>query len=123
KASGAKVIHYHHWADTAVPASNSIAYYDRVMKQMGDTSDYYKFYLVPGGFHGAPGVGATTLPWLDTIVNWVENGLEPDELVANRVKNDDVQFSRKICPYPSIAVYKGSGNNTSSDNFECSIER
>ena len=28
-ASGAKVIHCHHWADTAIPATNSINYYER----------------------------------------------------------------------------------------------
>lgn len=119
KESGAKVIHYHHWNDTAVPASNSIAYYKRVMEEMGDTSDYYKFYLVPGGFHGAPGVGATIVPWLDTIVNWVENDQQPGDLVAERIKNDEILFSRKICAYPKKSLYKGNGDNTLSENYQC----
>jgi hypothetical protein len=119
KASGGKVIHYHHWADTANPASNSIAYYDQVLEKMGDTSDFYKFYLLSGGFHAAPGVGATIVPWLDTIVNWVENGIAPDELKADRIKNNQIVFSRKVCPYPKRGVYKGSGDTNSADSFEC----
>ncbi len=119
KASGGKVIHYHHWADTANPASNSIAYYDRILEEMGVTDDYYKFYLVPGGFHGAPGVGATIVPWLETIVNWVENDVEPGDLIAKRIERGETKFERRICPYPARAVYVGNGDTDSADNFSC----
>jgi feruloyl esterase len=119
QASGGKMIHYHHWADTAVPATNSIEYFEQVQEVTGNTGDFYKFYLVPGGFHGSQGVGATNVPWLNTIVDWVENGNAPGELVATREKNGKTVFSRKICPYPLRGAYKGSGDETSADNFEC----
>ena len=47
------MIHYHHWADTAVPATNSINYFEQVQQITGGSEDFYKFYLVPGGFHGS----------------------------------------------------------------------
>jgi len=119
RASGAKVIHCHHWADTAVPAANSINYYERVQEVTGDTSDFYKFYLVPGGFHAAQGVGATNVEWLDAIVEWVGNGNAPNELIATRIVNGKTVFSRNACPYPSRATYQSSGDLLSSDNFEC----
>jgi len=119
RASGGKMIHYHHWADTAVPPINSINYYDSVVKTMGPVDDFYKFYLVPGGFHGAPGVGATNVPWLDTLVSWVENGDAPSELTAERVENREVVRTRKICPHPMVGTYSGSGPTDSVESFVC----
>jgi len=119
RASGAKMIHYHHWADTAVPATNSINYFEEVQQITGDSEDFYKFYLVPGGFHGSQGVGATDVPWLEMIVDWVENGNAPGELVARRMQNGKTVFTRKICPYPLKAAYKGIGDTADSDSFEC----
>jgi feruloyl esterase len=113
------MIHYHHWADTAVPAPNSINYFEEVQQITGSSKNYYKFYLVPGGFHGSQGVGATDVPWLETIVDWVENGNEPGELVARRIQNGKTVFTRKLCPYPLKAAYKGIGDTTVSDSFEC----
>lgn len=119
RASGANMIHYHHWADTAVPATNSINYFEEVQKITGGSDDFYKFYLVPGGFHGSQGVGATHVPWLAIIVDWVENGNAPGELIAKRIKDGATVFTRKLCPYPQRASYKGSGNTATSDSFEC----
>jgi len=119
RASGAKMIHYHHWADTAVPASNSIDYFEQVQEVTGGSDDFYKFYLVPGGFHGSPGVGATEVPWLDLIVDWVENGNEPGELVARRISHGETVFTRKLCPYPLLAAYDGSGDSRTSESYEC----
>jgi feruloyl esterase len=122
RAAGGKMIHYHHWADTAVPATNSINYFERAQAANGDTGDFYRFYLVPGGFHGSPGVGATEIPWLEHIVNWVENGQAPGELVARRSQNGETMFTRRICPYPLRSVYDGEGSPDIADSFQCMKE-
>jgi feruloyl esterase len=119
RTSGAKMIHYHHWADTAVPPINSINYFEDVQAVTGDTEGFYKFYLVPGGFHGSQGVGATNVRWLETMVDWIENGNAPGELIASRVKNGETIFTRKICSYPHKAVYRGTGDSNLSENFDC----
>jgi feruloyl esterase len=119
RESGGKMIHYHHWADTAVPATNSINYFEEVQSVTGDTRDFYKFYLVPGGFHGSQGVGATNVAWLDTIVDWVENGVAPNELLATRKANGETVFSRRLCPYPLAGTYKGTGDDTLAASYLC----
>jgi feruloyl esterase len=118
--SGGKMIHHHGWSDTAVPASNSVAYFEKVQEVTGNTDDFYRFFLIPGGFHGgAQGTGAGNFAWMDAIVKWVENGEAPDELIGRRVKSGETVFTRKICPYPKKGVYKGRGDTNSADNFEC----
>ena len=54
---------------------------------MGPADDFYKLYLVAGGFKGSQGVGATNIPWLDTLVDWVEKGQAPDELIGKRIED------------------------------------
>lgn len=118
--SGGKMIHHHGWSDTAVPASNSVAYFEEVQKVTGNTDDFYRFFLIPGGFHGgAQGTGAGNFAWMDAIVKWVENDEAPDELVGNHVESGKTVFTRKICPHPQKGVYKGRGDTNSSVNFEC----
>ncbi len=121
RASGGKMIHYHHWADTAIPPLNSINYYDAVVGTMGPVDDFYKFYLVPGGFHGAPGVGATNIPWLEALIDWVEKGNAPGELVGERLDNRQVVRTRRVCPYPQIGVYSGNGPTDSAESFVCRV--
>ncbi len=85
----------------------------------GGSDDFYKFYLVPGGFHGSQGVGATDVPWLDTIVDWVENGNAPDRLVVSKSQGGEVVRTRPLCPYPQRAFYSGAGNTDEAASFEC----
>ncbi len=119
RASGGKMIHYHHWADTAVPPINSIDYFDEVTETMGTVDDFYKFYLVPGGFHGAPGVGATTIPWFEALVDWVEHGNAPGELIAERSEEGSVVRTRRVCPHPQVATYAGDGDPRWAESFVC----
>lgn len=75
------------------------------------------------------------------MVNWVENGQAPTELIAAKYTNNNVtqgvQFTRKLCPvslspavapsvvdhlpcfqYPQKGEYQG-GDPNSSDSFKC----
>ena len=113
------MIHTLHWADTAITPVNSINYFDAVVETMGTVDDFYKFYLVPGGFHGAPGVGATNIPWLDVLVDWVENGNAPGALIGERLENRQVVRTRRICAYPQIGTYSGTGPPTRQESFVC----
>ena len=96
-----------------------INYFEKTQAVKGDTSDFYKFYLVPGGFHGSPGVGSTEIPCLERIVDWVENGREPGELVAQRRQNGETKFTRRMCPYPLRSVYDGNGDPDIAGSFRC----
>ena len=49
-------------------------------------------------------------------VNWVEHGLEPDEIIARHPTSGR---TRPLCPYPQIAEYRG-GDPEVAASFVCS---
>src|SRR5690606_28439121 len=61
KMRGGKIIHYHGWADPGVTSRMSVDYYEAAKRTMGEkeTTDFWRFFPVPGMFHcsGGPGCG------------------------------------------------------------------
>jgi feruloyl esterase len=116
---GGKIIQYHGWADAALTPYMSINYYERVLREMGrgDTKDFYKLYMVPAMFHCAGGPGPNTFDVFNPLVNWVEHGIEPDEIIA---RNATSGRTRPLCPYPQIATYRG-GNPEVASSFACEV--
>lgn len=142
KTQGVKIIQYHGWNDQTLQPGYSPGYYESVMDKMGglaDTQDFYRLFMVPGMAHCYRGPGASSFggvgqqipPTRDArhdlqtaMEAWVENGVAPDELVATKFVNDDagtrtVEFTRTLCPYPSVARYDGSGDPSKAESFAC----
>jgi feruloyl esterase len=80
---GGKLIQFHGWNDPAIPARGSIAYAEAVHALLGDTSGFYRLYLVPGMLHCGGGPGPSGVDWLATLRAWVEDGKAPGDLVAH----------------------------------------
>lgn len=141
KRRGVKIIQYHGWNDQTLQPAYSPEYYERVTSAMGGldkTQDFYRLFMVPGMTHcsGGPGansfgaVGQQIPPARDALhdiqtalENWVERGAAPDRLVATKYvdatpQTREVKFTRILCPYPSVAVYK-SGNPNDASSFVC----
>ena len=127
KARGGKIIMYHGWADPGVNPLRTVAYYERVTAFMGrhfgphwfadkNTERFFKLYMVPGMAHCGGGTGHSSVDWLTPLVNWVEHGVAPDAIVGARASDGS---TRPHCPYPEVAVYKGSGSTGAAENFEC----
>ena len=97
--------------------------------------------MVPGMLHCAGGPGANAFGQLH-IVNhlpalrkdshhdislalekWVEKGIAPDRIIAAKYVDDNtekgVAFTRPLCSYPQLPVYKGEGNVNEANSFEC----
>ena len=55
-----------------------------------------------------------------TLVNWVENGVEPDYVVASQ---SSPARTRKICMYPNVPVYNGSGSMDDQASFHCEEQK
>jgi hypothetical protein len=62
------------------------------------------------------------------LVDWVENDIEPHELIGSRAANVDKNpwytdwtdpRTRPICPYPEVARYSGTGSIEDAANFMC----
>lgn len=116
KKSGGKIIHYHGWADPALNPFMSVNYYKEVLKVMGDkkTKEFYRMFMVPGLFHCWGGVGPFKFDVFSALVEWVEKGIPPDWIHAS----DMAGRSRKLCPYPTKAVYMGKDPDNLG-SFEC----
>ena len=56
---------------------------------------------------------------MTVIEDWVEKGKAPERIVASHLTNGVVDRTRPLCPYPQVAVYKGSGNINDAANFVC----
>jgi hypothetical protein len=138
RAHGGKLILYHGWDDPAIPALNTIHYYNSVIAKLGSANadSFVRLYLLPGVQHcgGGPGPDtfgqSTTWPSGDpqrnvrtALENWVEKGTAPTTFIAAKPAPSNPQGSptmtRPLCPYPEFAKYKGNGDPNIADNFVC----
>src|SRR5919108_799607 len=140
KARGAKLILYHGWNDAAISALNTINYYNAVESKMGqkEADAFSRLYMVPGLQHCGGGPRANSFGQLGmgapdpkqnmeaALVEWVEKGIAPSEIVATKFVDDDpskgVKFTRSLCPYPQVAKFKGTGDPNDAANFVCAAE-
>jgi feruloyl esterase len=109
KKHGGKLIHYHGWNDPAIPAKASVVYYEDVKKTMGDPSDFYRMYLVPGMLHCGGGVGPSTVDWVAQLDAWVMQNKAPGELTAvgGQGQAPGGPPNQLLCPYPGVARKQG----------------
>jgi feruloyl esterase len=56
---------------------------------------------------------------IEALENWVEAKHPPAQITAWRMANGKPVRSRPICPYPQVAIYKGSGSTDEAANFTC----
>jgi feruloyl esterase len=119
---GGKLIHYHGWSDPQISPGNSTQYYSRVTETLGGASNVhssYRLFMAPGMGHCGGGEGPNTFDMLTALERWVEQGQAPDSILATHSTNGAVDRTRPLCPFPQIAVYKGSGNTSDAAQFEC----
>ncbi|MBV9768731.1 MAG: tannase/feruloyl esterase family alpha/beta hydrolase [Bryobacterales bacterium] len=119
---GGKILQYQGWSDQQVSAGNSPKYYNSVLEKMGDAAklaESYRLFMVPGMGHCGGGEGTDTFDKIGALEQWVTTKKAPDQIVASRVIAGKVVRTRPLCPYPQIAVYKGSGSTDEAANFSC----
>jgi feruloyl esterase len=142
---------YHGLADSIIPTKSSLVFYNRVygtllQKGLSSLDDFYRLFLIPGMNHcsGSPNApwyigggsqsvtGAThSVPGFEdaqhdiilSMIQWVEQGVAPEKVIATKYKDDNVaegvELQRPLCPYPSQAIYTGSGNASEPSNWTC----
>lgn len=117
KKRGGKLLQYHGWNDPAISPLNSINYFETVQAKMGDTSSFYRLFMIPGMEHCGGGPGASTFDHMQVIVKWVENGITPDRIVASRPGR-----THPLCAYPKVAKYTDKGSTDDAANYTCAAE-
>jgi hypothetical protein len=120
---GGKMITYHGLSDVVIFPRGTYHYYNSVLQgNYKETQKFYRFFPYPGNGHCGGGTG----PQIDaealfsTLVNWVENGIEPDYVVASQASP---ARTRKICMYPNVPVYNHSGSTDDQANFHCEEQK
>jgi Tannase and feruloyl esterase len=117
KKHGGKLLQYHGWNDPAVSPLSSVNYFESVQTKMGDTSSFYRLFMIPGMEHCMGGPGATNFDHMQVIVKWVEDGIAPDRIVASRPGR-----THPLCAYPAVAKYTGKGSTDDATNYTCAAE-
>jgi len=85
----------------------------------GDLQSFYRLFRAPGVAHCGGGTGAPQPQNLfGALVNWVENGVAPDQILAQTTISGVIR-ARPLCPYPQTAIYNGSGNPNDAASFHC----
>jgi feruloyl esterase len=116
KAHGGKFLLYAGWRDTTITPENTVLYYEKLVKEMGDQKDFARLFMVPGMAHCRGGDGPNTFDTLTAMEQWREQGVTPVQMMGS---NPQSGLSRPLCPYPQYAKYKGSGDLKDAKNWAC----
>jgi feruloyl esterase len=130
---GAKVIVYHGVSDPIFSVDDSEKWYRGLDHDSGGAAaSFARLYEVPGMGHCSGGPSTDQADYITPLVQWVEQGIAPRAIVARARGagnaggvNAEVPAdwapdrTRPLCPYPSIARYRGHGSLESAANFVC----
>ena len=121
---GGKLLLYHGWSDQLISPQNTINYYKAVSDTMGPakTAEFARLFMVPGMGHCGGGEGPNSFDMVGALEQWVEKSKPPEQIVASHLTNGSADRTRPLCPYPLVAVWKGSGSTDSASNFTCAAE-
>jgi len=123
---GGKLIQYHGWSDPQISPSGTTQYYERVAQTLGGRDKVhgsYRLFMAPGMGHCSGGEGPNTFDMVAALERWVETAAAPDHVPASIARTSPaINRSRPLCPYPEVAVYKGTGSTDEGGNFACRQE-
>ena len=136
---GGKLIFYHGLSDSGPPWPYTVKYFHEVAERQGHghsdealrrAGDFMKLYLVPNMGHCGGNASTDRFDMLTPMVNWIENGIAPNTVVASGVNFSSTlgtltglptTRSRPLCPYPETLRYKGrhGGDISVASNYSC----
>ena len=133
RSRGAKVVMYHGVSDAIFSADDTRQWVERLGKAgLNPGSDFARYFPVPGMNHCSMGPAADQFDLLTPLVQWVEQGVAPQAVVASVRGTGNAsgvnaelpadwspKRTRPLCAYPTVATYKGSGSLEDASNFSC----
>lgn len=122
QANGDKILVVHGTSDPVFSVNDTVNWYEGLG---GDVSSYARLFLVPGMNHCGGGPTTDRFDALESLMNWVEEGVAPENVEAS-VRADNAELpsdwsterGRPLCPYPQVATYIG-GDIDSAASFVC----
>ena len=109
--AGGKVLIWHGMSDHGIVYEDMIRYYKDLQKTLpgeGRVEAFTRMFGAPGVLHCSGGSGPSDMydRTLDSMIAWVEQGIAPEAMVANRTV-DGAYKNRQflLCAYPKVAKY------------------
>jgi pimeloyl-ACP methyl ester carboxylesterase len=118
---GARMIVSHGVSDPVFSINDTVQWYREVDRlNGGKAASFVRVFPVPGMAHCAGGPATDQFSAFDALVDWVEKGVAPDQLLAKAGPASPWPGrTRPLCVYPKVARYKGTGNIEEADSFRC----
>jgi feruloyl esterase len=111
---GGKLIMVSGAADSIVPYTATLDYYERVIEHFGNLEkvrSFCRFYLIPGMGHGGQATGLGGPNTLQMVMAWREKGTVPNEVICKRVVNGKTEVEMPIYPYPQQTAWNAKTNS------------
>lgn len=147
-SKGRKLIMYHGMEDALLNPNDTVRYYQALAANQGgygELQNNVRLFMAPGVNHciGGPGPNAFVnhynapnffsgppVPFdashdaLAALDAWVDKGVAPQSIIATKYTDNDakkpVQRTMPLCPFPSVAQYRGTGSINDAANWSCS---
>ncbi len=121
KAHGGKLVIVHGVSDPVFSINDTISWWNDVNRvNNGAASEFVRMFAVPGMNHCAGGPATDQFDAFTALVNWVEKGSAPEQIVASAGQNTPWPGrTRPLCAYPKQARYKGTGSIEDASSFVC----
>jgi feruloyl esterase len=124
ESSGGRLVVFHGVSDPVFSFLDTASWYEALLENKPDATEFTRLYAVPGMPHGPGGVAPDEFDALSALVAWVEDDIVPGAIVAKvREDNENAPESlrgaeRPLCPWPAVATYT-RGNTSSAQSFDC----
>jgi feruloyl esterase len=115
---GGKLLIYHGWSDPGIPPSNSVNYYQSVLKATRNAREAVRLFMVPGMAHCGGGDGTSSFDMVAAVDMWAATKAAPSTIPASKAGGPSPR-TRPLCAYPAVATYKGAGSTDEAANFVC----
>jgi hypothetical protein len=117
---GGKLILWHGWSDSALPATRTIEYYEAVEKRDRDLRSYARLFMMPGVGHCRGGAGPDQADWIGALEQWVEKGTAPPDISVRRLDSAGATLmERRLCPYPQVPKVDSTGDANTASGYRC----
>ncbi len=117
---GGKLVMYHGWNDPLISPYNSVNYYKSVRDSTSGANSI-RLFMMPGVNHCQGGIGADTWDKVKVLDEWRETGRAPSQVVASHATEGKVDRTRRLCAFPQVAVYRGTGSTADAASFDCRV--
>ena len=121
RARGGRLLVWHGVADPVFSVRDTIAWWQEVHDRYhGKESQFVRLFPVPGLNHCGGGPATGEFDALLTLVQWVEHGTAPEQIIARAGQATPWPGrERPLCAWPKFAHYRGKGSLEQADSFAC----